>query len=314
MSVNLLLGILIGALVVVRVMGRQLRGSMVTQKSLVVLLRLVPTILVLGSILHTATSSVRTRLPFPLILLLSAIVVLGNLALLRYDEPSRARTAGLLVFVIAGSLLWFALPNGVLAILPFWAARVAVRYHLPGRAEILVVLLSIVGVALPILVLTDSIASAVGTAFGVVALVLASVNRRAREEQLEQLEVSLARKQAAIEEHSRAAALAERARIARDVHDVLAHSLAGLSLSLQGARLMLVRDGASAEAIDQVTRALPPRPGVRLAGLSPGCQRRSWRWMVIWSPGLLPIRVRRSALTGSLWVPSPRAMNALSNG
>ncbi|NUR93697.1 MAG: sensor histidine kinase, partial [Kribbellaceae bacterium] len=66
---------------------------------------------------------------------------------------------------------------------------------------------------------------------------------------------SLARKQAAIEEHERAAALAERARIARDVHDVLAHSLAGLSLSLQGARLMLVRDGASPEAIEQVTRA-----------------------------------------------------------
>jgi signal transduction histidine kinase len=85
--------------------------------------------------------------------------------------------------------------------------------------------------------------------------VLASANRRAREQQLEELEVSLARRQAAIEEHGRAAALAERARIARDVHDVLAHSLAGLSLSLQGARLMLVRDGASAEAIEQVTRA-----------------------------------------------------------
>ena len=39
------------------------------------------------------------------------------------------------------------------------------------------------------------------------------------------------------------------------MHDVLAHSLAGLSLSLQGARLMLVRDGASSEAIEQVTRA-----------------------------------------------------------
>jgi hypothetical protein len=37
MSVNLLLGILIGALVVVRVIGRQLRGSMVTQRSLVVM-------------------------------------------------------------------------------------------------------------------------------------------------------------------------------------------------------------------------------------------------------------------------------------
>ncbi|MEU0092269.1 hypothetical protein [Kribbella sp. NPDC006257] len=37
MSVNVLLGILIGALVVLRVIGRQLRGSMVTQKSLVVM-------------------------------------------------------------------------------------------------------------------------------------------------------------------------------------------------------------------------------------------------------------------------------------
>jgi signal transduction histidine kinase len=48
------------------------------------------------------------------------------------------------------------------------------------------------------------------------------------------------------------------------VHDVLAHSLAGLSLSLQGARLMLVRDGASEEAIEQVTRA----QGLAAEGLS----------------------------------------------
>jgi hypothetical protein len=37
MSVNLLLGILIGSLVVLRVIGRQLRGSMVTQRSLFVM-------------------------------------------------------------------------------------------------------------------------------------------------------------------------------------------------------------------------------------------------------------------------------------
>ncbi|WP_328320737.1 hypothetical protein OHA70_22560 [Kribbella sp. NBC_00382] len=47
MSVNLLLGILIGALVVVRVMARQLRGSMVTQRSLVVM----PLILVIVGLL-----------------------------------------------------------------------------------------------------------------------------------------------------------------------------------------------------------------------------------------------------------------------
>lgn len=193
----------------------------------------------------------------PAVIVLGALVALGNLSLvpLRPGEPLRRHTAGLLVFVIAGSVLWFALPNSVLAILPFWAVRAAVRYHLPGRLETLVVVLGIVGASLPVRANGGSWAATLGIAVGAVALLLASINRRAREEQLEQLEVSLARKQTAIEEHSRAAALAERARIARDVHDVLAHSLAGLSLNLQGARLMLVRDGASAEAIDQVTRA-----------------------------------------------------------
>jgi signal transduction histidine kinase len=130
-----------------------------------------------------------------------------------------------------------------------------VRYHQAGRTELAVAALGVIGASVPMYVNTRSVTAALGTALGVTALVLASINRQRREEQLEGMEVSLARKQAAIEEHSRAAALAERARIARDVHDVLAHSLAGLSLSLQGARLMLVRDGASPEAVEQVTRA-----------------------------------------------------------
>ena len=32
------------------------------------------------------------------------------------------------------------------------------------------------------------------------------------------------------------------------------------------------------------------------------------------SPASLPMALRRSALTGSLWVPSPRAMKELRNG
>ena len=88
-----------------------------------------------------------------------------------------------------------------------------------------------------------------------IALVLLTANRQGREERLEQAELLLARRQQVVEEHARAAALAERARIAREVHDVLAHSLAGLSLTLQGTRLMLQRDNASQEVIDQVTKA-----------------------------------------------------------
>lgn len=226
-----------------------------TSPGLATLLRLVPAVLVTATLIVAARSPEPHKLPWALILVLSAIVVVGNFVIIRYAEASTERTVGLLVFVLVGSLLWYALPNSALIVLPFWAVRAAVRYHRPGRGETLVILLGILGASLPALAATGSASGAIGIAIGVVALLLASTNRRAREEQLDELQVSLARKQAAIEEHSRAAALAERARIARDVHDVLAHSLAGLSLNLQGARLMLVRDGASAEAIEQVTRA-----------------------------------------------------------
>ncbi|MFI5709295.1 sensor histidine kinase [Kribbella sp. NPDC051620] len=222
---------------------------------LATLLRLVPAVLVVVTVPLAWGSPETRKLPLALILVLAAIIVGGNLMIIRYGEKSTERTAGLLVFVVVGSLLWYALPNSALIVLPFWAVRAAVRYHRPGRGEALVILLGILGASLPVLAASGSPSGAIGIAIGVIALLLASTNRRAREEQLDELQVSLARKQAAIEEHSRAAALAERARIARDVHDVLAHSLAGLSLNLQGARLMLVRDGASEEAIEQVTRA-----------------------------------------------------------
>lgn len=197
------------------------------------------------------------RLPFPLVVALAAIVVISNgwLLLLPDGEPIGRSVFALLAFAIAGSLLWYALPGSALIALPFWAARVAVRYHRPGPVEWVVVGIAAVGATVPFYLDSDSIGAAFGGVFGMAALVLGSTNRRNRQTQLEELEVSLARKQTALEEHGRAAALAERARIARDVHDVLAHSLAGLSLNLQGARLMLVRDGASAEAIEQVTQA-----------------------------------------------------------
>jgi signal transduction histidine kinase len=89
----------------------------------------------------------------------------------------------------------------------------------------------------------------------VAVLVLLGLNRQSRDARMEQVELALARAQTATEEHARAAALAERTRIARELHDVLAHSLAGLALNLQGARLMLVRDGASPDAVAQIERA-----------------------------------------------------------
>jgi signal transduction histidine kinase len=87
------------------------------------------------------------------------------------------------------------------------------------------------------------------------AVLLLGMRRREAERRAEQRELALVAAARVHEEHARAAALAERARIARDVHDVLAHSLSALAVQLQGARLMVLRDGAPPDTIAQVERA-----------------------------------------------------------
>jgi signal transduction histidine kinase len=55
--------------------------------------------------------------------------------------------------------------------------------------------------------------------------------------------------------HAESAALAERGRVARDMHDVLAHSLSALALQLEGARLLARDRGADPEVVEAVERA-----------------------------------------------------------
>jgi signal transduction histidine kinase len=57
------------------------------------------------------------------------------------------------------------------------------------------------------------------------------------------------------EETARAAAIAERSRLARDMHDVLAHSLSALALQLEGARLLARDRGTDPEVVDAIERA-----------------------------------------------------------
>jgi signal transduction histidine kinase len=77
--------------------------------------------------------------------------------------------------------------------------------------------------------------------------------RRGRESQ-DHTELLLAQLQDAREGEAAAAALAERSRIAGELHDVLAHSLSGLAIQLQGARKL-----ASREAVSEGLRAAVQR-------------------------------------------------------
>jgi signal transduction histidine kinase len=68
--------------------------------------------------------------------------------------------------------------------------------------------------------------------------------RRGRESQ-DRTELLLAQLQDAREGEAAAAAMAERSRIAGELHDVLAHSLSGLAIQLQGARKLADREAVS---------------------------------------------------------------------
>jgi signal transduction histidine kinase len=68
-------------------------------------------------------------------------------------------------------------------------------------------------------------------------------------------ELLLAQLEDAREEQLEAAAVTERGRIAAELHDVLAHSLSGAALQLQGARMLAEREGASAPVREAIDRA-----------------------------------------------------------
>jgi signal transduction histidine kinase len=68
-------------------------------------------------------------------------------------------------------------------------------------------------------------------------------------------EALLAHQAATDDARQRAAALAERSRLARDLHDVLAHSLSALALQLEATRLMAITTGAGARLVGQVASA-----------------------------------------------------------
>jgi signal transduction histidine kinase len=80
-------------------------------------------------------------------------------------------------------------------------------------------------------------------------------NRRGHRVQAEQSAALLANAEQLSEEQARVATLDERARIAREIHDVLAHSLGALGLQIQVARAVLTDASDTARAVDLLDQA-----------------------------------------------------------
>ncbi len=196
----------------------------------------------------------------------TAAVAVGGAGLLL--DAARGRpawlTAALFTLLVGGSVVVVAIePDGPGFVGGFVATSVAAS-TLPRRPGQVVAAFTLTGIALaghfgghrP----WTTILVAEAGALAFFRLGQYARRLRARTEQAERLLAEVQRSRSA---HVRAATLAERQRLAREMHDVLAHSLSGLLLHLEGARLLAVSEGAGPRLTDSLERAR----GLAQAGL-----------------------------------------------
>ena len=162
------------------------------------------------------------------------------------------------LLVVSSAVLVWLQPDGAGAVGMLIAVGIAARI-VPGRAS--VVLLT---ACLAFLLVAESasqnhkhqgalelLVNALPLA-AIYMIVLFGRRIRMQEAQAEQLLIELEETRGA---ELRAAALAERQRLARDMHDVLAHSLSGLLLQLEGARLLAVTNPGDERLAGTIDRA-----------------------------------------------------------
>jgi signal transduction histidine kinase len=174
------------------------------------------------------------------------------------DFRSRATVISLCVAAVAIGLLPGLSPNSAaVAGGMMIAAHVGARYE-PGISIAITAAITsaFLGAGLAVSASTGFL---IGYTFGFIGCWTIGYTRRAYVLRTEEAERTLAETRRAREAETQAAALAERARIAREIHDVLAHSLAAVSVNLQAAEGLLGSLPAGspelAKAIECVGRA-----------------------------------------------------------
>src|SRR3954467_15341196 len=192
----------------------------------------------------------------------SAVVVLTVLALalwcaalLRRIRGPRLLAAALMGTGLAGAALDVLRPSGPGFVLAYMAMA-GLGLGLPRRPALTCGAVVVVAAAAaqggasehPV---SAALALAAGAGALFLAATLAAVSRDAHA----QAEALLAQEAATRAAREEAAVLGERQRLARELHDVLAHTLSGLAVQLEGARLLAERTGADRRLADQVTNA-----------------------------------------------------------
>ncbi|GAA4242749.1 histidine kinase [Actinomadura meridiana] len=174
-------------------------------------------------------------------------LLVSGLALGRKREcsPLFRESTALLVGALAGSLTFYAVEPDfggafVVSMIALWALFV----RLPLRWGITASMLTIAAIAVLGQAFRDK-----GVDFGLLGAFVGVTVGAAATRQGTLAQEATRRAEAAN------AVLAERSHIAREIHDILAHSLSAQIVHLEGARLLLARDGDRVQALDRVERA-----------------------------------------------------------
>jgi signal transduction histidine kinase len=115
--------------------------------------------------------------------------------------------------------------------------------------------IALVGVEVGALVTGASATSALGFPLLLIVAFVSGRNRAAYRRQAEQSAALVTQMEQLRAEQRRAAVLDERTRIAREIHDVLAHSLGALGIQLQAMRAVLTNDADTGRALGLLDQA-----------------------------------------------------------
>jgi signal transduction histidine kinase len=177
------------------------------------------------------------------------------LALLPRVTDVRVLTAAMLGAGLAGAALDLLHPAGPGFVLAYMALA-GIGLGLPRRRAVAVAAVVVAATAgAEAATSTHPVTAALTLVAGAGALFLATLFAGASRDANAQAQALLAQEAATRAAREEAAVLAERGRLARELHDVLAHTLSGLALQLEGARLLAERTGADPRLAEQVANA-----------------------------------------------------------
>lgn len=191
------------------------------------------------------------RVPAAL-LTVTAAAWIAWLICMRLDRPKHETWFALAVLAGAGGVVGGLAPVGI----TFPAVAVIATATLIGvRQAVVVAVIGAAALTTTVLVAATPKAIIAEGLLAIAAAILGGASRRQYQDRVEQAEQLLAERERADAEHARAAALAERNRIGREVHDVLAHSLGALSVQLEAADALLETHDDTTKARECVQQA-----------------------------------------------------------